>query len=239
VVIWLFAGGGESEIRGLVPFLKKHYPGYRVLRMTPIIRKPGPRPGFTLPGYGKTGESLASEIRDRLPDVLARNEECDVILVIDDLDCRNEIAQQDRLLSAIDSVHGVRSVTRFVGFAAPELESWIVADWDNSVAKHQDFRGRHNRMRHWLSTVKRIPFNTPESYGVYNAAKDSCDEKLSEAIIESTMQHPEDKHRPRYSKALHTPTLLLMIDPEVVKDKCKNFRKIHLFLNENCRVVQT
>jgi hypothetical protein len=135
--------------------------------------------------------------------------ECDVILVIDDLDCRSETHTRERLLSAIDSVHGAGAIAGFVGFAAPELESWILADWDNSVAKHQDFRGRHNRMRHWLSTNKNILFDAPESYGVYNSDKDSCNEKLSDAIIESTMLHTDDKFHPRYSKALHTPTLLL------------------------------
>lgn len=238
MVIWLFAGGGATEIRGLVPFLEKHYPGYRVHRMTPITRKPGPRPGFTLPGHGRTGESLASEIRERLPDVLARNEECDVILVIDDLDCRSETDHRDRFLDAIDSAHGASAITRFVGFAAPELEVWIIADWANSVAKHQDFRGRHNRMRHWLVTEKNISFETPESYGIYNPDKDSCNEKLSDAIIESTMLHVDDRLLPRYSKGLHTPILLQMIDPEIVKDKCQIFKKLHVFLNENCRAPQ-
>jgi hypothetical protein len=46
MVVWLFSGGGEAEVRGLVPFLKANFPEYQFERKSPVRRKPGPRPGL-------------------------------------------------------------------------------------------------------------------------------------------------------------------------------------------------
>lgn len=48
MVVWLFAGGGESEIDGLVPFLRKHFPHCHFERITPARIKRGPKPGKKL-----------------------------------------------------------------------------------------------------------------------------------------------------------------------------------------------
>lgn len=112
---------------------------------------------------------------------------------------------------------------------SPELEAWIIADWDHSLAKHPDFRGRHGGMRHWLSTVKRIPFDCPETFGKYDQSRDTCDQKLSDAIIEAS-----GCEKPRYSKAEHTPLLLQEIIPQNVKNKCPLFSRFFDFLTKNC-----
>ncbi len=44
MVVWVFAGGGEAEVRGLIPFLEKNFPGCSFKRKTPINQKPGPKP---------------------------------------------------------------------------------------------------------------------------------------------------------------------------------------------------
>ncbi len=235
MVIWLFAGGGESEIRGMVPFLEKHFPGCIFVRKTPVQRRPGPRPNVKPPpGYGKTGQSLAREIKERLPMSLMHKESCDSILVIDDLDCHDVDIQRRIFSDVIESVAGVEKIDKFIGFAAPELESWIIADWDNSIARHPDFRGRHFGMRHWLSATKKIPFDQPESFSVFDPEKDACKDKMSEAIIESSIRSEHDRSRRRYSKGFHTPSLLLDIDPRQVKKKCPLFRELHHFLNKAC-----
>lgn len=233
LVTWLFAGGGETEIRCLVPFFRKHFPEYEFKRMTPVKRKPGPRPGVVLQGYGRTGKSLRDELKSRLKFCLS-HERCDIILVLDDLDCRNEVTEENKFLSVIDSIDNSRTIKRFIGFAAPELEAWVIADWDNSVARHPDFRSRHERMRHWLRTIGEVSFDTPESFGNYDSAKDSCDKKLSDVIIKSTMTNVEDQNLSRYSKGQHTPQLLLDIDPVQVKNKCPLFAKWYHFLKTQC-----
>jgi hypothetical protein len=233
MVIWLFAGGGEAEIRGLVPFLEKHFPGYRFDRKTPVrqLCRPGVKPPH---GYGRTGQSLVCEVEERLRKLLADNQRCDSILVIDDLDCRNATDMRAEFLEAIDLVMGSENINKCIGFASPELEAWLIADWDNSFARHPDFRGRHERMRYWLATDRNVPFNDPESFSDYDPDRDTCIEKLSEVIIESSTSHTDDRFLPRYSKALHTPSLLLEINPNEVRKKCPLFREIYTFLTDIC-----
>jgi hypothetical protein len=137
-------------------------------------------------------------------------------------------------LTIFNSVQGCNEINIFIGFSAPELESWIIADWDNSIARHPDFRKRHNGMRHWLSKEKKVPFDAPESFGVYDPERDCCIPKLSEIIIESTMITEEDQLHGRFSKATHTPVLLQAIVPDVVGKKCPLFRELVNFLNNKC-----
>jgi hypothetical protein len=231
VVIWVFSGGGEAEIRGLMPFLDRNFPNCTFERKTPVIRKPGPKPGAQpSPGYGKTGKSLVSEIKERLG-ICLKHGQCDVVLVIDDLDCRDHQSQERKFLAAIDSIDGAGDLLKFVGFAAPELEAWIIADCENSVACHDDFRGRADAMRHWLSTQKRVPFDHPETFSEYDPDKDACKEKLSDALIEASLL---EQSKFRYSKGLHTPGLLRDVRPAIVADKCPLFGKLYHFLISCC-----
>ncbi|MFM6135210.1 MAG: hypothetical protein ACKPCP_13770, partial [Sphaerospermopsis kisseleviana] len=144
MVIWVFSGGGEAEIGirnkdkrdegGLIKFLQKNFPGCTFVRKTPARIKPGPKPGKSV-GYGRTGKSLIAQINQELP-IALKNEpnKCDFILVFDDLDCRNHLEQRERFLAVISEIPDTEEIPKFVGFAAPEIESWIIADWDNTIA---------------------------------------------------------------------------------------------------------
>jgi hypothetical protein len=63
---------------------------------------------------------------------------------------------------------------KFVGFAAPERKAALIADWNNTMAKDVDFRKEHQAMRWWLSRQANVPFDAPESFSVYDPAKDAC-----------------------------------------------------------------
>jgi len=165
----------------------------------------------------------------------AEPNKCDLILVFDDLDCRDSQEQKKKILSEISKIPECADIEKFVGFAAPEIEAWIIADWNNSIAKNSDFRGRHERMRWWLSTQRKVSFDTPESFSEYDAEKDCCVEKLSEALIESSVQDEADRDKARFSKGLHTPLLLREIDPNEVQKKCPLFRELYNYLNNFCR----
>lgn len=239
VVIWVFSGGGEAEVGirnkdkkdegGIIKFLQKNFPTCTFVRKTPARIKPGPKPGKI--GYGRTGNSLIDQISKELP-IALKNEpnKCDLILVFDDLDCRNPILQREKFLASISKIPETNEIEKFVGFAAPELESWIIADWDNTIAKHPDFRSRHERMRWWLSTQRNIPFDNPESFSEYDPTRDCCQEKLSEALIESSILKEFDSSYSRFSKGLHTPLLLLKIRPDEVQRKCALFREMYNYL---------
>lgn len=235
VVVWVFAGGGESEVRGLIPFLEKNFPGCSFERKTPVRQKPGPKPNKAV-SYGRTGLSLLDQIKEEIPIALkGEQNKCALILVFDDLDCRDPTTQRETILQELSKVPECAGIEKFVGFAAPELEAWIIADWDNSIAKHSAFRGRHERMRYWLRKQRNVPFDSPESFSEYDSEKDCCREKLSKALIESTEQDEADRNKPRFSKRLHTPLLLLEINSNTVQQKCPLFRELYNYLNNFCR----
>ncbi len=235
MVVWVFAGGGEAEVRGLIPFLEKNFTGCRFERKTPARKKPGPKPNIAA-SYGRTGQSLIKQISEQLPIALQYEPNtCDLILVFDDLDCRSSEEQTQKILEAISKTQESADIAKFVGFAAPELESWIIADWSNSIGQHPDFRSRHQRMRWWLSTQRNIPFNSPESFSEYDSNRDCCQEKLSEALIDSSVIDEFDSTLTRFSKGLHTPLLLLNIQPSEVQKRCPLFSELYNYLNNFCQ----
>lgn len=226
MVIWIFAGGGESEVRGLTQFLGQHYT-HNFERKSPIRLKPGPRPS-TQPGYGLTGNSLADQIKKILRNSVTNSETCDFILVIDDLDCHNLDECRQTLRDAVDSVPNMAATPSYVGFAVPEIESWIIADWGRTLASDHDFRNCHEAMRHRLSTYWQVPFSEPENFSEFDAEKDTCADKLSDALIETSKACSS---RNPYSKAIHTPRFLRKLTPDAVSEKCPAFREIHMRLS--------
>ncbi|MEA5618123.1 DUF4276 family protein [Cronbergia sp. UHCC 0137] len=236
MVVWVFAGGGESEVAGLIPFLQKNFPGCKFERKTPVKMKPGSKPDKKK-SYGKTGKSLITEISEKLPISLQHElSKCDLILVFDDLDCRDTILQKQAFLDAISKIPECADIKQFIVFAAPELESWIIADWNNTIAKHPHFKGnREKRMRYWLSKEKNVNFDKPELFSEYDTEKDACREKLSKMLVESSEQDEDDRNKSRYSKGSHTPLFLREIDPKEVQKKCPLFREFYLDLYNFCR----
>ena len=215
-------------MRGLIPFLENSYKDHTFQRKSPIRRKPGPRPS-NQPGYGRTGKSLAGQIGKLLVESLRGKENCDLILVIDDLDCHDADNRRALFGKAIARVEGAAYIPCFVGFASPEIEAWMIADWDSTIARDLDFRGCHQEMRHWLSAQKSVRFDSPETFSHFDPHKGSCRDKLSDAIVDSS------KHcsaRAPYSKATHTARFLRQISPEVVSGKCPHFRQLHIRLSQ-------
>jgi len=153
-----------------------------------------------------------------------------MILVIDDLDCRDAGEQEQLFSQAIDNIPDVANIERCIGFAAPELEAWLIADWNNTIANDVDFRGAHEGMRWWLSHEKNVPFDAPETFSTYDPDRDTCQDKLSDAIIDSV----REKGNHPYSKGTHTPRLLAKVNPETVSNKCPLFKKLHTGLAAFC-----
>ena len=222
MVVWVFSGGGESEVRGLVPLLRRMGSEHTFERKSPIRRRHRPRPAQE-PGYGHTGVSLAQQMEKLLTESLRADDRCDLILVIDDLDCHDPKDRRELFDRSIMNVDKATSIDHYIGFASPEIEAWIVADWDHSVARDPDFRSCHNQMRHWLSSKKDVSFAQPETFSGLDEDRGSCVDKLSDAIVESSVQCGA---RSRYSKGVHTARLLHMISPEIVHSKCPLFREL-------------
>lgn len=220
-----------SEMRALIPFLRNNFSECFFERKTPYRKKPGPKPGQpkTLSSLGRTGKSLAEQIKYELA-IALKNGFTDMILVMDDLDCNDAKTREKFFFDAIDSIPETADLMKLVGFAAPEIESWLIADWENTFAKDVDFRGRHENMRWWLSN-KGISFGNPESFSKLCPERNSCEEKLSELIIESSQR---DESKERFSKGTHTPRMLMNINPDNVCEKCPHFREFYFQLKEFC-----
>jgi len=233
LVIWLFAGGGESElgeregeIRGIVHFFEKHFPEFSLHRITPVRNKRTPdrvKPNAANDALGKTGKDFAQQIKAKLDDKIKYQGLPDAILIMDDLDCSCDVERKTLFDNTVNQAGNgaFKEIRRIIGFAAPELEAWVIADWDNTIAKHIDFRKNDKAMQHWLGD-NGVSFASPETFSFYDKSKSSCHDKLSDLLIESSQQQIDQAV---YSKAKHTPFLLYeSLRPDVVAGKCPIFR---------------
>ncbi|MGL5033910.1 MAG: DUF4276 family protein [Microcystaceae cyanobacterium] len=230
MVIWVFAGGGETEASGLIKFLQRLFPTYVFRRYTPFdSTKKGAKPNRKST-FGISNTSLIQSIQKYLPlAFLNEKYKPDLILVLDDLDCANLDYQRQQFLDCIAKIDNTENINRYVAFAAPEIEAWIIADWDHTLAKAEKFKARHERMRYWLSTQKKVPFDQPESFGEYAPDKKACKEKLSNLLIEASSQQIEDQGK-EYKKSEDSPELLLRIEKEILYPKCPIFREFYYYL---------
>lgn len=129
---------------------------------------------------------------------------------------------------AIDSK--AANIKRCIGFASPELEVWILADWENTFAKHLDFRKFHRGMQHRLRTEHNFSFDDPECFSEYDPDRDACREKLSESVRLAEKLAP-------FSKGSHTPELLKKVDSKRISVKCPLFKELHICLKTFCNEV--
>lgn len=241
MIVWVFAGGGESEISGLFPYLRNTFPNCQFELCMPIKIKPGPKPrrGKTSP-QGYTGKSLLGEIEKRLREKLNFKDSCELIAIFDDLDYPSTIgntldfAEQkhqefENFLKQIwQNYPELKPIRHVIGFAKPELESWVIADWDRTFGKDSDFREKSKAMQHWLSTKRKVSFSSPEDFGLDPAFPESYHQKLSNAIIESS----EQQEGTRYSKQIHTARFIKHLDSAIAQQKCPEFRKFFTSLSQ-------
>ena len=123
MVVWVFAGGGETEVAGLIKFLQKLFPNYLFTRYTPFdSTKKGAKPNRKST-FGVTGKSLIQSIQQYLPlAFLNEKHKPNLILVIDDLDCGDLNHQREQFLDCITNIDKTKNIERYIAFAAPEIE---------------------------------------------------------------------------------------------------------------------
>ncbi len=249
MIVWVFAGGGQSEISGLLPYLRREFPNCDFQRVTPVSNKEGIKPNklgakpkTDRASQGLTGKSLLKEIEERLNHKFRLNDPmCDLILIFDDLDYPpqgindpNDLCQQktqefvDLLNQVWKNNPNIPPVNHIIGFAKPELESWVIADWEQTLAKAPEFRGRCKAMQHWLVTDRQLSFSNPEDFGLDPEFPHSYHQKLSNAIIQAS----EQEEGMRYSKQTHTARFISQLDSAITQQKCPEFRKFFVGLTD-------
>lgn len=224
MVVWLFAGGGHTELR-LPPFFEKYFPACRFERALPV-RERGPAMGG---GMGHTGKSLLERVQKRLQEMLQHSAPPDIILILDDLDCRDGPQAEHALRATVATIPKVGATPLVIALAAPEIESWLLADWAHTFGQYSKFRARSQEMQHYLSTTGQVPFAQPETFSTYDPDKKSCREKLSDAIAEAAC-----RSMGHFSKKEDTPALLPLLNPDIVSGKCPHFRKFWSALHDHC-----
>ena len=230
MVVWVYAGGGDAEVGGFVPFLQQHL-NCVFERRTPRP-KPGPRPGVSI-YHGLTGTSFIAEMRLDLQKYWDGT--AGAILVLDDTD-QNAPAEHETLLrqAVIEILRpeggavSTDTLPIVIALAVPELEMWLLADWDNTFKKA--FKSCYGAVQHELSSVNKVDFSAPENFSVFNEAGEY--QKISQ-IIKDLIWHKSGK-AVRYSKATDTPRLLQIIDPNIVKGKCPYFRSFWNAITKLC-----
>ncbi len=234
VRVWVYSGGGEAEYRGLILFLKRNFPHLDFNRQLParpgkrpkseFRKRPGSIPIDREPGkrskFGLTGTSLIEEMKKRLNRSGEQGDSCDVIFTMDDLDCREAERETVVVSEAIESISTLRNKPAvIVAFAAPELESWLIADWSHCFGSHRAFREKSHDVKKHLHKAFPSLFAAPESFSEWDEARQTCRHKLSDELINAWALYAE------FKKSTHTPELLLTCRVKRIAAKCPIFRK--------------
>lgn len=236
-----FCTGGHTETGGIEQFLQKINPRVRWGKCLPATLKP---PKFkrgldarilARDDEGDTGEALLNKMIERLQQ---HGFDYDYLLVIDDADCRfNEGSTETfesfhaKWQAKIDETLG-RHVPFYVLFASPEVEGWLLADWDNSFKKEYPSRDypqvEHELFRYIQSDILGEQYREDiENFGGA-LLRGACTIKISTQIQNAfvaeelgsiLLQYP----KLRYNKNSNGSSMLKRIDPERVAGKCRRY----------------
>lgn len=240
IVVWLFAGGGATEVYGLPVFLERNFGQHRFERKTPIVHKKAPRPPKYPPAnpqddheiVSMTGHELSRQTRQILQKYWPGT--CDLILVLDDLDCHDPLVRRQMFENAVRQSIQNQNIPVTIGFAVPEIEAWIIADWHNTFEKDREFRNTaqaqyaHQIRRELAEQYIRYDgsIDQPEQFSQFDPERDSCQVKLSDVLIEIVQLQTGIN----YSKADHSARMLKAADAHRVQTLCPEFRAVYIAL---------
>ena len=230
IKVGYFCTGGYTETGSIQGFLERINPNVRFVRCFPMVNKPCLKIGrmSSTPirsQNGVSGDELINEMKSKLrhPGM----GEFDVILLIDDLDCRFKRAGAPNYQEWRNSVNKelcqllCREVSFEVMFASPEIEAWFVADWNNTFAKEAQYRAIKDQLRYSICSSDINEFiNNIEEYGGYYH-NGSCYNKLSTRIQQIFNGINSQPNYIEYSKRIHGVGMLARLDPSIVAEKCR------------------
>ena len=163
-----FCTAAYTETGGIHEFLHKLGPKVSWTRCFPAVHKSAPKlhrphPVPVAAQSGTTGEQLVDRMLRILQDHYAGNA-CpfDFVVLIDDADCRFSgaadplaafAAWEKDLTDKVRTATGKPTLGFFALLAWPEIEAWLLSDFEHSFAKH--YRAiAHNqaweKLRSWL-----------------------------------------------------------------------------------------
>jgi len=190
-----FCTAGYTEAGGIKELLEKIHPDIAWERCFPAVDKPAPKLGRPLStpraeDSGTTGRALVDRMMDRLARYY-RGEACsfDVVVLIDDADCRFKAPDADAARWSGELVARVRAAAErptigFIAlFASPEIETWLLADWTAGFGAEYPEIAAALLTHLEQGILGPPPWSSLEAYGgAYEAGRGSCAQKLSDDL---------------------------------------------------------
>lgn len=250
-----FFTGGFTELNSMKLFLKKINDQVDYIQLCPTgVRRSKNEirnrhiDNIIKKHSGLTGQALIDFVLDFIEQDRFREEEYDAILIEDDKDNRFLRMREDgsaeidkdewelyrsTIVETIHSKHQEMPVLFL--YAAPEVETWFLADWDNGFGKvfKDSLTPEQNRLfsirfhRYIISEVitKRYE-DCLESYGYFGGDYRKLSDEIIKVLDETNFLEDckaEDYRLPHYSKRVEGEMMLEEIDPQVVIKKCTTF----------------
>lgn len=249
---------GYTELYAMKLFMKKINNDAEYIQLCPIRERRSKKSikdrrtgGICSDQNGMTGKQLINHVLSFIERKEFQAEEYDAILIEDDKDDWF-LSEQPDGSSKIDDAGWAtfkEDVTREIKnkypnmpvifiYAAPEVEAWFLADWDNSFGSVyiDKFTGQQNL--HFSTKFRRYVNKfiltdrykeCIEEYGYFDGAYRKLSDQIKNALdvtdfledYRSEMEHPTV----RYSKKDQGMIMLEQIDPQAVLQKCTFFFK--------------
>ncbi len=205
---------------------------------------------------GLTGEKLLEKVYEIIKahktDILG----CKAIILEDDLDGRfygwKEEQITDYKKTIIDKIHEIlgQKIPVFILYAAPEVESWFIADWKNGfeylygctgVIKDVESRAKlfftHHLKQYIDVEILKEYANAVEDYGYFDGKYVKLSDQLKNGIqcgvkdyiaaIKGTnkdyVNQIVNSRDIFYLKSLHGNEMLKNISPEILADRCREY----------------
>lgn len=244
-----FSAAGYTETGGLQEFLRKLRPDVDWVRCFPAVDKPAPKIGRRAPAprageAGTTGKRLVNAMLERLREHYA-GDRCpfDFVLLVDDLDCRlgdedGALAGWTREVSARVRDAAERELILYVLAASPEIEAWMLADWEEGFGR--EYRGIGVPLRRHVQDCLLGPielgWDSVEDYGGRRIGA-GCERKLSDDLRDAVRAggrcsrcSPAGETQPTgvmagldYNKRHNGAAMLKRVRPERVRESCVRY----------------
>ena len=221
VDIAYFCSDGYTELGAIQEFLEKIAPSACVnwTRAFPAKLKPGPKLRKV---SGLSGDDLTGEMIKRLGIYRETYNAVSAIVFVDDADCRFRDEKDEVYNRAQWRYERQKEISRILDaeipffpiFASPEIEAWLVSDWEKGFGKQ--YPKLENQLRReviaLITSVDGI-----EKFGIRkeDSGKTFCDPKLSDKIAEIIKILGGS-----FSKKHDGPDMLRRVEPENIARHC-------------------
>lgn len=208
---------------------------------------------------GLTGDALLEKVYELLKQDSVKSEvnNCAAVIIEDDLDGhQTDNNAQSQIADTVHGLLGNNNIPVIILYAAPEIEAWFLADWNNSFEKVYEVVDGvdvnvcklfiHDLNTYIKSNVFDFDAANPEDYdvnsgGKYHKLSDdliAAFDKVYEVVANSDAPqgYKEQIAASRgfyYSKKEHGVRMLRNIDPVNVENKCrKHFNNAKLQIEQ-------